>query len=140
MCRCPSIVTLLCSVIFITLPAEIDMRDQIDFDSLAGWEVALFESMHFMDNPWNAWPSSHRTFLFSSFRNYWRMGTSILHGRTTPRKLFLTILWVEFVLLSISILTTKQHYIWDLFTGMLAGSYCLKCSRAFPQQSQRPRG
>jgi len=115
-----SMITLLCSVIFITLPAEIDMRDQIDFDSLAGWEVALFESMHFMDNPWNAWPSLHIAHSYFLARAITRW-VQASYSNTTARKLFLTILWVEFVLLSISILTTKQHYIWDLFTGLLAG-------------------
>ena len=33
-------------------------------------------------------------------------------------RVFLVVLWVEWALLSISILTTKQHYLFDLVTGI----------------------
>ena len=43
-------VTAFCCAIFLLLPAEIDMRDQIDWDSLNGWEYALFEFIHLCFN------------------------------------------------------------------------------------------
>ena len=115
-----SIATVFCSVIFVTLPAEVDMRHQLDMDALRGWEVTLFETMHFMDEPWNAWPSLHiaHSYFLARAITRWIQAS---YSDSTGRKLFLTILWVEFVLLSISILTTKQHYVWDLFTGLLVG-------------------
>lgn len=115
-----SLATIFCSIIFVLFPAEIDLRDQLDWDSLSGWQVGLFETMHFMDEPWNAWPSlhiAHSYFLARAITRWVRAA----HSDSTGRRLFLAILWIEFILLSISILTTKQHYVWDLFTGLLVG-------------------
>jgi membrane-associated phospholipid phosphatase len=36
---------------------------------------------------------------------------------------FLILLWVEWVLLCISILTTKQHYLFDLVTGIAVAQF-----------------
>ena len=36
-------------------------------------------------------------------------------------RIFVSLVWIEFILLSISILTTKQHYVWDLISGMAVG-------------------
>ncbi|MEO2242698.1 MAG: phosphatase PAP2 family protein, partial [Candidatus Poseidoniia archaeon] len=80
----------------------------------------LFEMVHKMDQPWNAWPSlhiAHSYFLAHAITRWVKAG----HGDSTGSRLFLLVLWVEFVLLCISILTTKQHYIWDLGTGLLVG-------------------
>ena len=115
-----SLVTIFCSVIFMAFPAEIDLRDQLDWDSLSGWQAGLFETMHFMDEPWNAWPSLHIAHSYFLARAITRW-VKAAHADSTGRRLFLAILWIEFVLLSISILTTKQHYVWDLFTGLVVG-------------------
>tara|TARA_B110000196_G_C20954426_1_gene570912 strand:- start:616 stop:858 length:243 start_codon:yes stop_codon:yes gene_type:complete len=40
------------------------------------------------------------------------------HGEKPLAKVFLVLLWVEYVLLCVSILTTKQHYLFDLATGL----------------------
>lgn len=115
-----SLATIFCSIIFLVFPAEVDLRHQIDWDSLSGWQAGLFEAMHFMDEPWNAWPSlhiAHSYFLAHAITRWVKAG----YNDSTGRRLFLAILWIEFVLLSISILTTKQHYVWDLFTGLAVG-------------------
>jgi len=41
------------------------------------------------------------------------------YSENSLAKVFLAVLWIEYVLLCISILTTKQHYLFDLFTGVL---------------------
>ena len=109
--------TAFCCLIFLVLPAEIDLRDQIDWDSMNSWELALFEFIHQSDNPWNAWPSLHivHSYLLARLMTYWvsRKAESQLAWRV-----FLVVLWVEWALLSISILTTKQHYLFDLVTGI----------------------
>ena len=110
-------VTAFCCAIFLLLPAEIDMRDQIDWDSLNGWEHALFEFIHLSDNPWNAWPSLHivHSYLLARLMTVW---ASRRTAESSAWNLFLVVLWVEWALLSISILTTKQHYLFDLVTGI----------------------
>lgn len=35
-----------------------------------------------------------------------------------PHRAFIVLLWVEWTLLCISIMTTKQHYLFDLVTGI----------------------
>ena len=49
-----SLATIFCSLFFLAFPAEIDMRKDIDWDSLSGWQASLFEMVHKMDQPWNA--------------------------------------------------------------------------------------
>ena len=115
-------VTAFCCAIFLLLPAEIDMRDQIDWDSLNGWEHALFEFIHFSDNPWNAWPSLHivHSYLLARLMTVW---ASRRAAESSAWNLFLVVLWVEWVLLCISILTTKQHYLFDLVTGIAVAQF-----------------
>jgi len=40
------------------------------------------------------------------------------HEGNPLAKAFLILLWVEYALLCVSILTTKQHYLFDLATGL----------------------
>ena len=117
-----SVATLFCTIIFLILPAEIDMRDQIPLDVLEGDGLysSLFNLMHTMDEPWNAWPSlhiAHSYFLTRAISRWMRIRTS----ESTLVKIFIAIVWIEFFLLSISTVTTKQHYVWDLFTGIIVG-------------------
>ena len=115
-------VTAFCCTIFLILPAEIDLRDQIDWDSLSGWELILFEFIHFSDNPWNAWPSLHivHSYLLARLMTVWlaRKGMGSWGWRG-----LLFLLWVEWTLLCISILTTKQHYLFDLVTGIAVAHF-----------------
>ena len=94
------------------------MRDQINWDSMTGLETILFEFIHTSDKPWNAWPSLHivHSYLLARMMTVWVKREYI---DTIFAKPFLVLLWVEFTLLSISILTTKQHFIFDLGTGLL---------------------
>ncbi len=117
-----SLATLGCTVIFLVLPVEIDMRDQIPSDVLQGDGLysTLFSYMHAMDEPWNAWPSihiAHSYFLTRSISRWMK----IRSAESRLVKGFISLVWIEFFLLSISIMTTKQHYVWDLFTGMIVG-------------------
>ena len=48
------------------------------------------------------------------------------HGEKPLAKAFLVILWVEYALLCVSILTTKQHYLFDLFTGLVTAMVAWK--------------
>ncbi len=123
------LVTLFCVVIFLVLPAEIDLRWQLGEHwvdkPLNGIESELFGFIHFSDNPWNAWPSLHivHSFLLARMMTRW---VSREHGEKTLAKVFLVILWIEYALLCVSILTTKQHYLFDLVTGLFVATLTWK--------------
>ncbi len=100
-------------IFFILLPAEVHIRSQA-IEELAmnsGWYDGLFEILWMLDTPFNSWPSLHvsQAGLITFFAIRW------CHEKPTLQWLF-GILWV---LMSISILTTKQHFIWDLITSLL---------------------
>tara|TARA_B100000131_G_scaffold292017_1_gene306076 strand:+ start:271 stop:1095 length:825 start_codon:yes stop_codon:yes gene_type:complete len=111
-------VTALCCVFFLLLPAEIDLRDQIDWDSMSRWESALFEFIHASDNPWNAWPSLHivHSYLLARMMTFWTLNR---RGDSFGWTIFRAVLWLEWALLCISIMTTKQHYAFDLLAGLI---------------------
>ena len=112
-------VTAFCCVIFLLLPAEIDMRDQIDWGTMSAWEDALFTFIHSSDNPWNAWPSLHivHSYILARVMTHWMIGRRA--SSLVPWNFAIFILWLEWTLLAISILTTKQHYMFDLVTGVI---------------------
>lgn len=111
-------VNAVCCIIHLALPAEIDLRDQIDWQSMNAWQTTLFELIHSADNPWNAWPSLHivHSYFLARLMTMWVQREN--PGRALSR-LFLILLWLEWFLLCISIMTTKQHYAFDLVTGVL---------------------
>ena len=112
-------VTAFCCVIFLVLPAEIDLRDQIDWDSMNAWETLLFEFIHMSDNPWNAWPSLHivHSYLLARAMTVW------IGKRAVPDLGTFGTVWTEWTLLSVSILTTKQHYLFDLLAGITSRTW-----------------
>ena len=122
-----ALATMLCVFFFMALPAEIDLRDQLDTHWLDhppnALEDALFGFIHFSDNPWNAWPSLHivHSYLLARLMTFWVVRE---HPESKAASAFIAILWIEWVLLCISILATKQHYLFDLFTGALVGVVC----------------
>jgi len=111
-------VTIFCCFFFLMIPAEIDLRDQLVIPDLNPVEEFLFSLVHYLDNPWNAWPSLHivHSFLICRIITFWTLRE---RKETMYRFIFLFLLWMEWILLSISILTTKQHYIFDLFSGIV---------------------
>lgn len=115
--------TIFSCLFFIFLPAEIDMRDQIPPELLTdggGFLGHLFRSIHLSDNPWNAWPSLHisQSLILVMVITRWMERDWSHFPWSRP---LLLLLWVNWVLLVISTLTTKQHYLWDVATGMLLG-------------------
>lgn len=108
------ILTWLIWMIFIFLPAKVDLRGSIDYDELGIWS-GLFESLHSVDTPWNAWPSLHivQSLLSVLIVQRWYFGQSNKHN------ISLVILWFCWSLLAISVMTTKQHFVWDTVTAII---------------------
>ena len=113
-------VTILCTSFHLVMPAEVDLRDQLDWDSMNAWQAALFEFIHSSDNPWNSWPSLHivHAYFLARVMTMWVGREYSEHALAKP---FLVLLWLELALLCISIMTTKQHYAFDLVTGVALG-------------------
>lgn len=113
-----------CVAVFLLMPAEVDLRGQL----LEHWqrtppsalEAWLFAFVHESDTPWNAWPSLHvvHSLLLVMMMTRW---TRRDRRRPMLATLVLTVLWSEWVLLCVSVLTTKQHFVFDLVSGLLVG-------------------
>ena len=110
------ILTLMIFVIFLVLPAEVDLRDSVLDTDLGIWH-AWFELLYGVDNPWNAWPSLHivQSMLVVLIVHRW------FNNDGTRAKILLGGLWFAWLLLVISITTTKQHYVWDAISALIVG-------------------
>lgn len=105
--------------VFLILPCRVTLLDELPAALLAGEDLwgQLFALMHRIDKPFNAWPSLHVAFslcIVIYVMDLWRG----MH-KTMQRIL----LWSAWVLLTLSILTTKQHFLFDLFSGALLGAW-----------------
>ena len=109
-----------CVAVFLLLPAEVDLRGQLtthwvdtppnDFEQL------LFALVHDSDAPWNAWPSLHIVHSYMLVRLMTRWALRSRRHRVRAM-LGLALIWSEWSMLCVSVLATKQHYLFDLLTG-----------------------
>ena len=78
----------------------------------------MFTFIHVSDNPWNAWPSLHivHSSLLARLITHWVQRD---YHESRFSKPFLVLLWIEWALLCVSIMATKQHYLFDLVTGLV---------------------
>ena len=116
------LVSLLAFLIFLVSPAEVALRDELPSSILAGegfWGM-LFKGLHGVDSTWNAWPSLH---IAQSILIVLYVIWSINRANLNPHHLrwVKCLLWGAWVLLCLSTLVTKQHYVWDILSGFLLG-------------------
>ena len=102
-------------LIFIIIPTEIHIRDNIPLHIRNGegfWGLWYGDLMHKTDMPYNAWPSLHvaQSLLIVLLLRKWE----VIQNQTE------VLVWICWVGLCISVLTTKQHFIFDLVTGLVA--------------------
>ena len=107
------------NLIFILFPTEVYIRDQIPAVVRAGegfWGFWFGDLMHKTDMPYNAWPSLHvvQSLMIVMLLRYWKIVTGW-------KEVFL---WIAWVALCISVMTTKQHFFFDLATGIVTGIAC----------------
>jgi len=108
--------TLIACLFFALLPAEVDLRWQlVDSGGLDGSYAIFYQAIHAVDQPFNAWPCLHiaTSFIFAVALTRWWF------QRGCNWAVYL--LWPVWLGLFISVLTTKQHLIWDAITGTLLG-------------------
>ncbi|MAH90986.1 MAG: hypothetical protein CMA11_04380 [Euryarchaeota archaeon] len=113
------VMTWVVNLIFILFPTEVYIRDQIPADVRAGegfWGFWFGDLMHNTDMPYNAWPSLHvvQSLMIVMLLRHWKIITGFKE----------VLVWVAWVALCISVMTTKQHFFFDLITGIVTGICC----------------
>jgi len=108
---------------FLLMPAEIVIRPQMEalISSMRPLYSDIYNVIYTVDRPFNSWPSLHvsQSLLIVLFCQRWLE----LRADEFPRRgACMTGLWVAWVALSLSIVTTKQHFIWDMVTGGVLGA------------------
>ncbi len=112
--------TLICCTIFMIFPTEVALRDEIDWSVMDPISKAFFKFVHNGDKPFNAFPSLHVIHSYVVVRTITQWCRTD-YAEKAWVKPTLVALWVEWVLLVISTMTTKQHYIFDAATGLILG-------------------
>lgn len=107
----------------VVFPAEVYFRDDVVANHLPNMHAipaTMFNFLYSADEAFNAWPSLHvaQTVLITLVTTRWA-GMRIQSD--VKRKFWLTLLWLAAIALCLSILTTKQHFAWDLLTGLILG-------------------
>ncbi|MGA0380507.1 MAG: phosphatase PAP2 family protein, partial [Candidatus Poseidoniaceae archaeon] len=102
------IATLPVFFIFLFLPVEVDLRSDVKGDDVF---TTLLTFVHGVDQPYNAWPSLH-------------VAHSLAVVLCVPlvfkiNKFALAMLWIAWMLLVLSTMTTQQHYLFDVITGIM---------------------
>ena len=99
-------------VVFMLLPLEITLRSQAS--DAGGWLGSLIDELHGADAPYNAWPSLHvlqglLTMLFVrwSLREQGQWNSPLA-----------AVAWTSFLLLCLSTVLIKQHYIFDAIVSL----------------------
>jgi hypothetical protein len=100
-------VTVVACVVFLLCPVEMTLRVGDEYQDDATRMHAFNQILHGTDRPFNTWPCLHvaQTGLIALVAARWLGQWTVL-------------LWIAWTGLAISTLTTKQHYIWDIVTGI----------------------
>ena len=102
------VITIPVFVIFLLLPVEVDLRGEVVGEDVLTSALTL---IHNFDKAFNAWPSLH---VVHSLCVVLSIPLIFNTNRVT-----LTALWIGWILLTISTMTTQQHYLFDVITGIL---------------------
>ena len=99
--------------IFLLFPGELGFSRTMN---IQGFE-SIFEAMHRMDKPHNLYPSLHIAFsTISAFALIQQTQHKLIHA--------LIMLWV--ILISLSVILTHQHHLFDIVTGFVLAWTTLK--------------
>ena len=113
------VMTWIVNLIFIVFPTEVYIRDQIPPGVREGdgfWGFWFGDLMHQTDMPYNAWPSLHvvQSLMIVLLLRRWQVISGFREA----------VVWIAWIGLCISVMTTKQHFFWDLITGVATGLAC----------------
>ena len=99
--------------IFLLFPGELGFSRTMNIE---GFE-SIFEALHRMDKPHNLYPSLHIT--FSSISAF-----ALIQQTKQKRFKALLLLWV--MMISLSVILTHQHHLFDIATGFVLAWITLK--------------
>jgi len=101
-------ISVIASLIHAVLPSKIDRRENLDTNNLSGWMLGLFQKTC---KPYGNFPSMHVGLCVPVVATNYLAGGSVLGS--------ISLIWA--VLIALSTLYTKQHYILDVLAGFLSG-------------------
>lgn len=114
-----SVVSCVCFLLF---PTQIELREQallsLTGEAYPAWLIDACRGLFLLDNAVNAWPSIHVSQPLFIMLCVTRMQLY------APHKLLL--LWFFLLAVMVSVLTLKQHYVWDAATGVLLALVALQ--------------
>ncbi len=101
-------ISVLSSLIHATIPSKIERVEQVTVGGLSGWMLALFQKTC---KPYGNFPSMHVGLSVPVVAANFMAGGSVIGG--------VMLAWA--VLIAVSTLFTKQHYILDVLAGVAGG-------------------
>jgi len=106
--------SLFCFACFLFFPVSVLGRPNLEKTG-PSWSEFLFQQLYSIDPAFNAWPSLHivHTILMTLFLVRWKS------NHLQSFRFFPHLAWLNALLISISTMTTKQHYVFDVVTGAL---------------------
>lgn len=119
LCTANIVAKSLCLLCFIFLPTQI-VRPEITGDGLFSWGLRL---VYTIDDPVNLFPSIHCVESWMCFRT-----AMMLHKKT---KWYITAQGIFTLLVFASIVLVKQHFVLDIFAGVLVCEIGLFLSKRF---------
>ena len=124
--------TVVTFIIFLLFPIEITTRENIDIGS--GLIASFYNTLHLADPPYNTFPSLHvnHSVLLSWIFLYWiQSSEGFLKIGEKLKKIISPLIWMIAILIIISTLTTKQHFVLDvpsaIFLAVCGIYYMKKC-------------
>ena len=102
------VLTLVACVAFVVCPAEMTLRADAALHESDSLLHRANLAMHTLDRPFNTWPSLHVA---------WTTLVLLTVGRWLGRARWSVLLALCWLALSLSTLTVRQHYLWDVMTG-----------------------
>lgn len=108
---CAGIVSVVCNLFYFFLPT---VYPRPDF-TINSWTDFPMAFVHIVDNPYNCFPSAHVAFAFIA-----------CFSMEKENKFLGQLLLLAAILVSLSTLTTKQHYFWDVIAGYALARFAFR--------------
>ena len=126
--------SILSFIIFVLMPIKVDTREGLEIGN--GIISSLYEILYLADPPFNSWPSlhvMHSIFLSWVLIRWLNLSQGLLkmpkilnNSILFKNRIFPFFIWTLAILISLSTTTTKQHYFFDVITGVVFAALGIK--------------